>query len=301
MAMHEDLAALFSRNLSLHNPPYVAPKEEPSQDEPTYTYSITQHYHHSAHLAKQQPSRPASEPPQTDQLTTEIVLSRHGVDASSLFPSQIDLFKTADASQQMRLIELWQICPPNYGGHALSQDLWNGPATSLEQEEAMAKLRYERQMLEERMSRTAGDQGGMDNAEDTMSDASTNQPMTPIQGGDGRWMGAGSVQTPEPYMVSGYESLAQHEYERSAQRPSKDIYSHFGTAVGGPTYNQATDPVYNKVSDIHTYPNVGGDWEQLLVQRQMAMENQYGAFEQFQHNTGGVIMGGHNGEDEEML
>ena len=165
----------------------------------------------------------------------------------------------------------------------------------------MAKLRYERQMIEERMSRTGADQAAMDNAEDTMSDASTNQPMTPIQGGDGRWMGAGNPQAPEPYMVSGYESLAQREYDRSAQRPSKDIYSHFGTAVGGPTYNQATDPVYNKVSDIHKYPKVGGDWEQLLMQRQMAMENQYGAFEQFQHNAEGVVMGGHNGEDEEML
>src|ERR1700710_1989062 len=132
MTTQEDLAALFSRNLSLQNT-YVAPTEEPSQVEAPIVYSISQHYHHSAHLASQQPSRPASEPPQTDQLTTEIILSRHGVDASSLFPSQIDLFKTADAGQQMRLIELWRICPPNYGGHALTQDLW--PQTSFQQEE----------------------------------------------------------------------------------------------------------------------------------------------------------------------
>jgi hypothetical protein len=57
-------------------------------------------------------------------LTTEIILSRHGVDAASLFSSQLDLFKSADASQQMRLIELWRICPPNYDGAALTQDLW---------------------------------------------------------------------------------------------------------------------------------------------------------------------------------
>jgi hypothetical protein len=271
MATHDDLATLFSRNLSLN--PYVTPKEE-SKPETPFTYSISQHYHHSAHLASQQPSRPASEPPQTDQLTTEIILSRHGVDATSLFPAQIDLFKTADAGQQMRLIELWRICPPNYGGHALTQDLW--PQTSFQQEEAMAKLRYERQMLEERMSRTGGDQG-MD-TEDAMSDGSstTPMPMTPIQGGDGRWVG-----TAEPYMASGYEILAQKEYLRSAA-PSKDIYSHFGTAVGGPTYNHSTDPVYNTAD-----------------QRQQAMENQYGAFEQFQHNQGGVVAG--HGQDEEML
>jgi len=300
MQMHEDLATLFSRNLSIHNPTCVDPtpqiREEPSQVEAPYTYSITQHYHHSAHLASQQPSRPASEPPQTDQLTTEIILSRHGVDASSLFPSQLELFKTADAGQQMRLIELWRICPPNYGGHALAQDLGTWPATSLQQEETMAKLRYERRMTEERMLRTRAseDQHLMDSAEDTMSDEST--PLTPIQGGDGRWSG----QAPEPYMSSGYEALAQREYEQSS-RPSKDVYSHFGTAVGGPTYNQATDPVYKIVEDVHKYSNVGADWSNRL-QQQQAMENQYGAFEQhFLHSPGGVMAGGHMGEDEEML
>ena len=135
----------------------------------------------------------------------------------------------------------------------------------------MAKQRYERKMMEERMSRSGADQG-MD-AEDTMSDGSstTPMPMTPIQGGDGRWQG-----NVEPYMASGYEILAQREYERSG--PSKDIYSHFGTAVGGPTYNHATDPVYKTVEDIHKFPNVGGDWEHLLEQRQQAMENQYVIF-----------------------
>ncbi|KAH6671108.1 hypothetical protein B0J14DRAFT_88434 [Halenospora varia] len=295
MATHEELAALFSRNLNLHNQPYEAPREEPvpppaPEPEP-YTYSISQHYHHSAHVV----SRPASEPPQTDQLTAEIILARHGVDVATLFPSQLDLFKTADAGQQMRLVELWRICPPDYGGHALAQDIGNWPSTSFQQEEAMAKLRYERQMLEERMSRT-GDQS-MDS--DTMSDSSTNQPLTPIQGGDGRWLG--NIQGAEPYMSSGYEALAAREYEQSAP-PAKDVYSHFGTAVGGHAYNHSTDPVYKSVEDIHKFPNVGGNWDQLVQQRQIAMENQYGAFQHFQHDTNQVVeIGGHNGEDEEML
>ena len=58
----------------------------------------------------------------------------------------------------------------------------------------MAKLRYERQMIEERLSRAGGDQQGMDS--DTMSDASTNQPLTPVQGGDSRW-----AHIAEPYMT----------------------------------------------------------------------------------------------------
>ncbi|KAK0100237.1 hypothetical protein ONS95_008201 [Cadophora gregata] len=280
MANQEDLAALFQRNLSLQpipQPTYASPQqEEPKQVDEPYVYSISQHYHHSSHIVVQQPSRPASEPPQTDQLTTEIILSRHGVDVATLFPTQIDLFKTADASQQMRLIELWRICPPNYGGHALAQDLGTWPATSFQQEEAMAKLRYERQMLEERMARSGGDTQSMDSAEDTMSDASTTAPLTPIQGGDGRWHTADGV---EPYMQSGYEALAQ---------------------LGG--YKHATDPVYNNISEIHTYPNVGGDWSALLEQRQQAMENQYGAYDQhFHHNHGGVTVAQYQGEDEEML
>ncbi|KAM3077619.1 hypothetical protein ACMFMG_006950 [Clarireedia jacksonii] len=276
MATQEELAALFARNLSFQPPTPVAPKEEP-KIEPEYTYSITQHYHHSAHLAnKQQPSRPASEPPQTDQLTTDIILARHGVDSSSLYPSQIELFRTADAGQQMRLIELWRICPPNYGGHALAQQLGEWPSTSLQQEESMAKLRYERQMQEERMSRA---HDGMD--DDTMSDGSSHAPLTPIQGGDARWNNV------EPYMASGYELLAAREYEHSAT-PARDVYSHFGTAVGGPQYKQSTDPVYN----------VGGDWTKSIDQQQ-SMENQYGAFQNFQYSN--EYIAGHHGEDEEML
>lgn len=296
MATQDDLSALFSRNLTLQNFTDVPPQEVKPAEEP-YIYSISQHYHHSAHIAAQQPSRPASEPPQTDQLTTEIILSRHGVDSSTLSPSQIELFKTADASQQMRLIELWRICPPDYGGHALAHDIGNWPTTSFQQEEAMAKLRYERQLLEERLSRTGGDQSSMDNTEDNMSDSSTAAPLTPIQAGDGRW-----ATHAEPYMQSGYETLASREYEQSAAT-SKDIYSHFGTAVGGPNYDHATDPVYKTIEDIHhRYPNVGNDWAALLQQRQQAMENQYGAFEQhFHHNMGGVTVAGQNGEDEDML
>jgi len=287
MATQEELSALFARNLSLQTPVPVAPKEEPKVEEPEYTYSITQHYHHSAHLAnKQQPSRPASEPLPTDQLTTDIILARHGVDSSSLYPSQIELFRTADAGQQMRLIELWRICPPNYGGHALAQHLGEWPSTSLQQEESMAKLRYERQILEERMSRA---QDGMD--DDTMSDGSSHAPLTPIQGGDARWNNV------EPYMASGYELLAAREYENSATR-SRDIYSHFGTAVGGPQYKQSTDPVYKTVEQIHTFPNVGGDWTKPIDQQQL-MENQYGAFQNFQYSN--EYISGHQGEDEEML
>ncbi len=298
MAENDELATLFARNLSLY--PYAPPVEEAKQDPEPYIYSITQHYHHSAHLVAQQPSRPASEPPQTDQLTAEIILSRHGVDINTLSGAQLELFRSSAPEQQMHLIQLWLISPPQYGGHALVQDL---PATSYQQEEAMAKMRMERRTKEEETSRTGGDMLGMttDGAEDTMSDSSNNAPLTPIQGGDGRWTAANNWTSystnAEPYIQSGYEALAQREYEISAATP-KDSYSHFGTAVGGPQYTPATDPVYKSIEDLHMYPNSGNNWQ--AQQQQQVMENQYGAFQQqFQHNAGVTV--GYQGEDEEML
>lgn len=133
-------------------------------------------------------------------------------------------------------------------------------------------------------------------SESTMSDESGTipMPMTPIQAGDGRWS------SPEPYMTSGYEILAQRDYERSAG-PSKDVYSHFGTSIGGPTYNQATDPVYNSTPETQRYSNVSGDWAQLMEQRRQVMENQYGTYAQFQQSDGATVTGQYSGHDEEML
>lgn len=254
MQAQEDLAALFYRNLSLQNPPLQPePSIQVTQPEEPIIYSITQHYHHSAHLAAQRAARAVSEPSTTDQQTTEIILARHGVDVSTLFPSQIDLFKTADSSQQMRLVELWRISP-NTTSSTIAQDLGSWHPTSFQQEEALAKLRLERQMMEERASRNQLD-------EDVMSDGElSNAPLTPVQGGDGRW---GAPQ-PEPYMISGYESLAARDYELSSAHQPKDVYSHFGTAVGGPSYNKATDPVYRN----------NQEWARDTQQQQQAMENQ---------------------------
>jgi len=95
----------------------------------------------------------------------------------------------------------------------------------------------------------------------------------------------------ESYMTTGYEELARREYEKSMQQqqPTRDVYSHFGSAVGGHIYNKATDPVYNII------PNSGPEWEQ---RQQQAMENQYGAFQQ--KGWGGVTMIQHD-DDMEML
>ncbi|KFX96779.1 hypothetical protein V490_03141 [Pseudogymnoascus sp. VKM F-3557] len=187
----------------------------------------------------------------------------------------------------MRLVELWRISPPSYGGHALANEQPAWPATSVAQEEAAAQARYERAMLEERAARHHSEVG-----DDVMSDGeASNAPLTPIQGGDGRGVGGA-----EPYMASGYEALAAREYEISAAaaaQPAKDAYSHFGTAMGGAQqvvpYTKATDPVY-----------AGGanGWATRSEQEQRtAMEDAYGGF--VQRGYGGVCFG-YTG-DQEML
>ncbi|OAQ90818.1 hypothetical protein VFPFJ_04977 [Purpureocillium lilacinum] len=265
--VHDDLASLFSRNLTF-NPELRAaaakdsPRQEPAPpaQSPPIVYSISQHYHHSAHVARPvaaepaaeqvteqqgaspaQAERPSSEPPQGTAPSSETILRNFGIDATTLTPAQVQLFRIADEAQKLRLIELWSICPPSRGEsiHSLA---WN--STTLEQEEHFARLRHEQQQQDQAMSLDG----------------------TPVQTGDGRW--THEARDTEPYMVSGYEELMRRETERNvADTMPRSVYSHFGTTVGGPSYTPATDPVY-----------LGPDY--VRQQQQMDMATQYGAFEQ---------------------
>ncbi|KAI1465816.1 uncharacterized protein F4812DRAFT_113301 [Daldinia caldariorum] len=254
----DDLAALFARNLTLQPQPNQVPREVPPapEPEPEIKYSITQHYHHSAHIAHQnepqaEQQRPASEPPQIQQFSVESFLNAYGVDHTTLSLAQLELFWSADDTQKLRLIELWRICP-SVNARENPSASWN--TTTIEQEQRLAQLRYERKLAEEEQQNTVMSMDGT--------------PLTPIQTGSGQWVATYDV---EPYMMSGYEALARREYEESerekyeeAMERPKDVYSHFGTAVGGPNYRPATDPVYDN------------EW----MRKQQTMENQYGLFQQ---------------------
>lgn len=233
----EELAALFSRNLVLNQQPqqqqlpqrtefeqsqFAAPEAQPTAP---IIYSISQHYHHSAHIPRQQPEQPpqrrASEPPQSEQESCEGMLRAHGLDPGTLGPSQTQLFRIAAPEQKARLVELWKICPPANRDENPSL-AW--ASTTMEQEEQLARMRYDRQQQ----------QGcaGMD--------------CGTLQVADGRW-------DAEPYMQSGYEQLMRREAE-GAQQPladrPKDAHSHFGVAAGAPraeaagSFSRATEPVY---------------------------------------------------------
>ncbi|KAI0505140.1 hypothetical protein F5B22DRAFT_538860 [Xylaria bambusicola] len=257
----DELASLFSRNMTFQQPQPVqeAPQEQhPPEPEPI-KYSISQHYHHSTHIVQQEepisePLRPSSVPPQILP-TAEQILSRRGIDPSWLSPQQLELFKTADTPQQLRLIQLWQICPPSNMTTNPTVAWINTTNTSVEQEEMIARLHYEQKQADEAARRDS-----------LMSLDGT--PLTPVQTTDGHWVGTAYV---EPYMMSGYEMMARREYEESVKRQlqedmsgPKEVYNSFGAAVGDGHYRLATDPVY------------ANNW----AHQQQAMENQYGAFQQ---------------------
>ncbi len=243
MQVHEDLAALFSKNLTLDSAPI--PSREPEEQPSKLGYSISQHYHHSAHVVRQDPDpaqpplqRPASEPPQLEYPTADAILASHGIDHSVLSSSQLELFKTADDFQKVRLIQLWQISPPT---NSIDNPALAWSSTTLEQEEMLAQKRFEEKELREQAASSAA-----------MSLDGTPVPV-PFQAGDGRWLPQSYM---EPYMVSGYEELARRDYPQSS--------------LGPRPYRPATDPVFKTT-------NNGGDPHQHH-QQAMEMENSYGAF-----------------------
>ncbi|KAK2775132.1 hypothetical protein CKAH01_12889 [Colletotrichum kahawae] len=269
MQVQDDLATLFSRNLTF-NPevqsqaplkveeelkqqtPDPAPANAPP---PPIIYSISQHYTPNAHVVRQQQQepqhevqRPSSEPPQTEQITPELVLAQHGVDTSVLSPAQFQLFRISEEPPQLRLIELWREAPPTSSNDNPTL-AWT--STTLEQEEQLARMRYER-MEAERHQQQQQQVMSLDG--------------TQIQADDSRWLASSISHHVEPYMMSGYEEMMRREQEPELLRSSGNNYSHYGSAVGS-SYKPATDPVYK---------GFGDDWAK---EQQMQMENQYGAYQ----------------------
>jgi hypothetical protein len=163
------------------------------------------------------------------------------IDPVNLTPAQLQLFRTADDQQKQRLIELWVISPPTKGADIPSL-AWS--STSVEQEERLAKIRFDREQEQQTMS----------------------LDVTPVQTADGTWAAQRPCSDTEPYMMSGYEELMRREQQRQAE--PRAVYNHFGNAIGSRQYSAATDPIF-----------MGPDF--VRQQEQMNMATQYGAFEQF--------------------
>lgn len=226
----------------------VQQQQEPEQEQeqaPKQIVYASQHYTHSHHVAPRSASEPALKT-HIDASELASVLLRNSIDPSLLFPSQVELFQNADDDQRLRLLELWRISPPTgrqgYPAgtdYNMSRQLYDWPPTSLAQEEAMAKLRYEKQQAE--IAQQEAIQQHQQQLEQSMGGTSA-----------------------EPYMASGYEMMARREYEESARAEHALKESN--------KYNQATDPVYNNMSAGNN-----GLW-QKNVGSISDMENNYGAY-----------------------
>lgn len=237
--LQEDLATLFDKQLNMGTvePPETPEPSSPVSSQPSpITYSITQHYHHSAHIARQAAAAgPEALHPSPEVTHTNDALRSQNIDPSTLSPEQIELFEHAMPEQKSRLIQIWQICPETNQATGLHQFVGN--QQQQQQHENVPMEDYEMDMTQE---------GSGESHE--QHDA-------------------------EPYMVSGYEMLAQREYERSAQRSIADI-SHQECPPNEPTtgapYKVANDPIYQSQRW----------WEHT---DQQPLEHQYGAFEYMNH------------------
>jgi len=269
----DELVGLFSQKLNFSNPtpppdkPYSTPPPEirPEAPEPQPAVYSSQHYVPNRHVVPVRfftPPQTTPEPqpqPLTDEEMLDI-LSRNSIDPSTLFPSQVALLRNADLDQRLRLLELWRISPPNLGHYDLAKEQATWLTTTLQQEEQMAKLRYERQMTERTLSPAPAQE--------------LERPSSATESGRNRT----SVHAhAEPYMMTGYEMLAQREYEQSNSVPLKETTR----------YNQATDPVFR---------NSSGSWDKGVVD----MENRYGAYEQMRDGGSVPNAVALNGLDEDM-
>lgn len=240
--MANDLAMLFARQMSMGVPPADAPLSTspptPNSTSPApfsapaatttpQSYSITQHYHHSSHLACPASQSTLSDLQNAGNASPEDMLRSQGIDPTSLYPSQLTLFIHAGIEQKARLIELWRISNPNNAasiqGHPHNQTTQpvSGPTQDTDMEMDM-------------------------DMEDDASHA-------------------------EPYVLSGYEALAQREYEASARKSQEQEQE---------TYRPSNDPVY-KGQDFWSAPQQQTTSSTVTSQQEqsMAMENQYGAHE----------------------
>ncbi|ODA83798.1 hypothetical protein RJ55_02314 [Drechmeria coniospora] len=261
--VQDDLASVFSRNLDL-NPelrrpaPTELPRQEPTPPliTPHIVYSVSQHYHHSAHAVKpsvehverevvsveEQSPRPTSEPHLSQVLASETMLRNFGVDVGILTPAQMHLFCLAGESQRLRLVQLWTICPPNRGG-GMPDYAWS--STTLQQEEDLAWERYNNTLMGEHAGNLVRSQ------------------VQPV--GCTCALVSHCCCNVEPYISCGYEELMRRGMERDAGSRNRDDHGHTGVAVSGINYTPATDPVY-----------LGADY----ARKQLAMDNMA-----FQHGT----------------
>ncbi|KAF7597404.1 hypothetical protein BBP40_003651 [Aspergillus hancockii] len=254
LKMQEDLVALFARQMRVDTP--VSREKLPSGPS-SITYSITQHYHHSSHVTRAALPAESSKQdvsPSTASNSMNEILRLQNINPSSLSPTQLRLFENAMPEQRSRLIQIWQIYPESSG--------------------VSNKLR-------EYQSTTNMHAGAL--GVDMTSHSGSNQPAQMTYSDDFEMcdqVREGSIdddglQYAEPYMVSGYEILAQRDYELSADKIAPSV----NEPTTGSPYKLANDPIYG--TQGHRW------WERSNSD---TLKYQYGAFQEMnRHGDYGLV------------
>lgn len=242
-----ELAELFRRSVNISTPtdnniqipsqPALAESQDVVQEEPlAINYSISQHYTHSAHIAQaiqmeQQTSGSKIIESHPRGLSIYQILAQHNILPSSLVRSQLTLFEQADEDQRARLIQLWSLSPPQRTrnrGQPLAGKAGEYQIGALEQAEDSAFQQRQGNFPEKLFH----------NETDLKYD----------HGDYGGWFNGSSLEDVETYMTSGYEQLAQRDYEEQRRQAIPASLSTSAGLIFGDRYNHATDPIYQGLS-----------------------------------------------------
>lgn len=285
-----DLAELFRRSVNISSStssdshilsqPNLVESQAMVQEEPvSINYSISQHYTHSAHIVQ------AISPEQTSAskliesrprgLSIYQILAQHNISPSSLVRSQLTLFEQADEDQRSRLIQLWSLSQPQRtknGGQPLVKRTGEYQTGTLEHAEELAWLQQQR---------NAPDQSFQSEGE-----------LKYDYGDYCSWLSGNNLENAETYITSGYEQLAQRDYNEQGRRVIPASLSTSAGLIFGGRYNHATDPIYQ-----------GRGWHDDHLGQRDVGHHHYSTIDHSnrQHTQAEHVITIEEAEDEEML
>ncbi|GKZ37006.1 hypothetical protein AbraIFM66950_008298 [Aspergillus brasiliensis] len=255
LKLQDDLSALFEKRMNIGMP--LSPEENVEVQQPApsspIVYSITQHYHHSAHVARQNATRPLEGVPRHDNnaAVNETLRQQH-VDPLTLSAKQMELFEHAMPEQQSRLIQMWQISPEH--SYAATSNVAEVGLSKWESPDVTGTVGHVPNPLV--WTAAGGDREMCD-----VPDRNENED-------DGH-------QYAEPYMVTGYETIARERNAPPAGQPAHIV----AEPTTGSPYRLSSDPVY--------YAQCRRWWEPT---QQSSMEYQYGLFDEMnRHSHCGLV------------
>lgn len=285
-----DLAELFRRSVNIssstglnnHIPSqsdlvgsHTVVEEEPV----SINYSISQHYTHSAHIVHainaEQISVSQIIESQPRDLSIYQILAQNNIPPSSLVRSQLTLFEQADEDQRARLIQLWSLSPPHRTrniGQPVAKRTGEYQAGASEYRGDLAWLHQQRKVFDQSFHREG--------------------ELKYDYGDCCSWLHGNDPGDAETYITSGYEQLAQRDYdEQRMQAVSANLSTSAGLIFGG-RYNHATDPIYQ-----------GRGWLDDHLSQQDVSQHQYNFREcpNRRHTQMEHVITIQEAKDEEML